>query len=148
MSNIERAIEIAISAHKNQSDKAGKPYLLHPLRLMLKMRTDAEMIAAVLHDVVEDSAWTLDDLRSEGFSEEIVAAVDHLTRREGQTYEDYVERAAGNRIACRIKIADLEDNLDATRLQEFSDSTIRRFEKYLKAWRFLTHNVENDSSKA
>src|SRR5690349_12469488 len=94
MADLEEAIRIAVEAHRGQKDRAGAPYILHPLRMMLRVQTDAERMAAVLHDVVEDTDWTLDALREHGFPDEVVTAVDHLTRREGESYEEFVTRAA------------------------------------------------------
>src|SRR5215475_6553427 len=99
MATLERAIMIAAQAHLGQRDKGGAPYILHPLRMMMRMESEAAMIAATLHDVVEDSDWTLDRLRAEGFSEEVLQAVDCLTRRDGETYEKFVARAQANAIA-------------------------------------------------
>lgn len=136
---IEQAIRIALDAHAGQTDKAGAPYILHPLRLMLQMKTDAERVAAVLHDVVEDSAWTLDALRAEGISEEVVEALDGLTRRPEETYEAFIERAARHPVARAVKRADLEDNMDLRRLHAVSEKDRERLARYLKAWRRLSY---------
>ena len=90
MSTLERAIGIACEAHAGQFDKGGEPYILHPLRLMLRMATEAERITAVLHDVVEDSQFTIEDLIAEGFAREIVNAVAALSKREGEDYIQFV----------------------------------------------------------
>ena len=116
MSTLERAIAIAAEAHAGQRDKGGAPYVLHPLRVMLRLDAEADRIAGVLHDVVEDSPWTLDDLRAEGFSEAVVRALDHLTRREGESYEAFVRRASTDPIGARVKAADLEENMDLGRI--------------------------------
>ena len=102
---LEDAISIAAEAHRGQRDKAGAPYLLHPLRLMLRMDSEAAMMAAVLHDVVEDSDWTLERLRERGFSEEVVGAVACLTHRDGESYEDFVVRRLDftSTAACRCR---------------------------------------------
>lgn len=142
MADIEEAIRIAVEAHSGQKDRAGAPYILHPLRMMFRMQTDAERMAAVLHDVVEDTNWTLDDLRGRGFAEEVVAAVDHLTRREEESYEEFVERAGRHPVARRVKIADLEDNMDIRRNGEVTDKDAERLTKYHRAWRRLTADVE------
>jgi len=114
--------------------KGGEPYILHPLRVMFKMRTDDfERMVAVLHDVVEDSEWTLDHLRNEGFPDHVLAAVDCLTRKSDEPYEDFIERVQINTLARTVKIADLEDNLDASRLPELTDKDIERIRKYQKA---------------
>ena len=137
MSALEKAIAIAVRAHEGQKDKAGAPYVLHPIRLMVRMDSELEMTAAVLHDVVEDSAWTLELLRAEGFSEEVLEVVDHLTRREGESYDDYVARAGSHPVARKIKLADLEDNMDIRRLRELDCQNILRLKKYHSAWRKL-----------
>ncbi|HYC31104.1 MAG TPA: HD domain-containing protein, partial [Gemmatimonadales bacterium] len=117
MATLERALEIAAQAHRGQLDKAGEPYLLHPIRVMLRLSGETERMAALLHDVVEDApAWTLDRLRAEGFPAQVVAAVDRLTKREGEPYEALIERAAADPIACRVKLADLEDNMSLLRI--------------------------------
>src|SRR5690606_22759929 len=116
MSTLERAIEIAVQAHAGATDKGGAPYILHPVRVMLRMRTDAERIAAVLHDVVEDTEWTIERLRHEGFSEEVLRAVEALTKRKGEDYFDFCRRARCNEIARKVKLADLTDNMDLKRL--------------------------------
>jgi len=140
--SLERAIEIAVIAHKGQVDRAGAPYVLHPLRMMLRMQTDQEKIIAVLHDVIEDTAWTFDDLRNEGFSEEIIAAVDCLTRREDESYDDFVRRTSVNALARRVKVADLEDNMDIRRYGTLHEKDLSRLQRYLKAWHLLTQPAD------
>lgn len=137
MSTLERAIAIAVAAHTGQVDKVGAPYILHPLRLMLRFTTPEEQMVAVLHDVVEDSAITLDDLRNEGFSPAIIAALDCLTHRPEMSYTDYVEQLSENPLARRVKLADLEDNLDIRRLEALDPKALARLERYHKAWIFL-----------
>ena len=110
---LEDAISIAADAHKRQFDKAGAPYILHPLRMMMRMTSEAAMMTAILHDVVEDSDWTLEGLREVGFSEEVLTAIDGATNRSGESYEQFIERAATNPIARQVKIADLEDNTNS-----------------------------------
>ena len=138
MATLERAILIAAQAHLGQRDKAGAPYILHPLRLMMRMESEPAMIAAVLHDVVEDSDWTLEQLRGEGFSEEVLQAVDCLTSREGEAYDEFISRAKANAVARRVKIADLEDNMNVKRIGEITPKDLARIEKYHRAWRALT----------
>jgi (p)ppGpp synthase/HD superfamily hydrolase len=134
MSTLERAVAIAATAHAGQVDKAGSPYLLHPLRMMLNVATPEQQIVAVLHDVVEDCpGWTLDRLRAEGFSEAILSAIDAVTKREGEDYFDFVQRAAANPIAKAVKLADLRDNSDLTRIASPSEADFRRIEKYRRA---------------
>jgi (p)ppGpp synthase/HD superfamily hydrolase len=118
MSTLERAIAIAAEAHTGQVDKAGAPYVLHSLRMLLSLSSNDERIVAVLHDVCEDCpGWTLQRLRSEGFSDEIIEALDSVTKRNGEDYESFVRRAAANPIGCRVKLADLHDNCDLSGLQ-------------------------------
>ena len=136
--NLDKALEIAVKAHAGQKDKVGQPYILHPLRIMIRMNGDAERIVAVLHDVIEDSDLTLDDLKHAGFSDLILAAVDCLTRREGEDYEPYVERASRTPLAKKVKIADLEDNMNLRRLHHLAEQDKARMERYQKAYRFLT----------
>lgn len=135
---VEKAIGIAVTAHRGQRDKSGAPYILHPLRLMSRMETDAERIVAVLHDVIEDTNVTADDLRREGFTEEVLDALACVTKtHEEESYAAFIRRAAANPIARRVKLADLEDNLDARRLGEVTDKDAKRMTKYLCAWREL-----------
>lgn len=139
---LDQAILIAAQAHLGQKDKMGAPYILHPLRMMLRFETQAEMIIAVLHDVVEDNPdWNFDRLRQEGFSEEIIQAVDHLTRREQESYEEFVARASQNDLARRVKLADLEDNMDLTRLNSLTENDKKRLERYHQAWVKLSTEV-------
>lgn len=138
MAGIEEAVEIALAAHRGQTDKAGQPYVLHPLRLLAEMRTEPEQIVAVLHDVVEDSDWTFGALRERGFGDDVLTALDALTRRDGEGYETYLERTAAHPVARRVKLADLEDNLDVRRLGPLTDADRARLDRYRRAWYRLT----------
>ncbi len=137
MSTLERAIAIAAEAHAGQVDKAGKPYILHPLRVMLRQETVEERIAAVLHDIVEDCGWSIDDLRAAGFSPAVLRAVESVTRKDGESYDAFVARAAADPIGRRVKLADLEDNSDPSRIVNPTDRDRLRQEKYQRAIRFL-----------
>ncbi len=137
MSTIERAIEIAARAHAGQVDKAGAPYIFHPLRLMLAVQLPYERMAAVLHDVVEDTTVTLADLVNEGFPSEVIDAIDSLTKREGEGRLDAAERAAGNPIARVVKLADVTDNMDLTRIAEPTEKDYQRLEEYRQVKRRL-----------
>ena len=108
MATLERALLLATTAHMGQVDKAGQPYILHPLRLMMRLETEEERTVAILHDTVEDTPLTLAQLRQEGFSEAVLVALDHLTHRPEQSYEAYMERLRRNVLAVRIKRLDLE----------------------------------------
>ena len=135
---LDRAIELAKQHHEGQTDKAGKPYSEHPLRVMNQVESEEEKIVAVLHDIVEDTNISLNDLRNEGFSEEVVSAVECLTKQDGENYDSYIERISFNPLAVKIKLADLEDNRDLTRLPEVTDKDLERLEKYDKALEKLT----------
>ncbi len=137
MATLERAILIAAQAHEGQKDKAGAPYILHPLRMMMRMESETAMIAAVLHDVVEDSNWTLDQLRVEGFSDEVLRAVECLTRKNDESYDQFVARVQTNVVATQVKIADLEDNMNVERIGDLKPNDLTRIEKYHRAWRAL-----------
>ncbi|NDV89424.1 HD domain-containing protein [Aurantimonas aggregata] len=133
MSTIERASAIAEQAHADQVDKGGAPYITHPTRVALAVDGDEAKIVALLHDVVEDSEWTLDQLRDEGFSEAVVEAVDALTHKEREDYFDAVRRAKANPLARIVKLADLADNSDRSRPGETTEQDERRLEKYARA---------------
>ena len=134
MSTLERAIVIAAEGHKGVKDKAGAPYILHPLRMMLRLSSPDERIVAVLHDVVEDCpGWTFDSLRDEGFSDEVIAALESVTKRKGEKYEDFVKRAAANPIGRNVKLADLADNCDLSRISQPSEADYQRIKKYQDA---------------
>jgi len=133
MPSLEDAISLAAEAHRGQKDKANAPYILHPLRVMLRMETETDRIIAVLHDVVEDSGVTVRDPQKAGYSAEIVEAIKYLTRSKGEEYEQFIERVKGNTLAVKIKIADLEDNLNFERIKEPNEDDLRRYEKYRRA---------------
>ncbi|MGZ0785459.1 GTP pyrophosphokinase [Pseudomonas saponiphila] len=137
MSSLERAITIAAQAHAGQVDKGGAPYILHPLRVMLGVEQPEERIVAVLHDVLEDSAVTLEQLRAEGFSASVLAALSALTKVEGEDYPAFIRRAAANPLARRVKRADLADNSDLSRIPEPGAEDLRRLEKYRQALLYL-----------
>ncbi|MEI6167421.1 MAG: GTP pyrophosphokinase [bacterium] len=136
--NLDKALEIGVRAHAGQTDRLGGPYILHPLRIMMKMSSEDERVVAILHDVVEDSAVTLEDLAQSGFSRLVLDAVDGLTHRKEEPYEVYIERAAGNALARKIKVADLEDNMEFRRIHGLAEKDNERMIRYQKAYRFLT----------
>jgi len=139
---LERAIEIAVQAHRGQKDRFGAPYILHPLRVMSRVDGPVAKTVAVLHDVVEDTNWTLEDLQAKGFSAEVIEAVDCLTKREGEPYDALIQRAAGKPLARQVKLADLIDNMDLRRCPEITPKDLERLQKYLKGWRTLTGEPE------
>ena len=130
MSTLETAIMIAVAAHAGAQDKGGNPYMLHPLRVMMGVTGEAAQIAGVLHDVVEDTPITLNDLRSMGLPEAAVDAVDCLTKRDGEAYDDYLCRVERNPVARAVKLADLEDNIRLDRLSEVTERDLKRMKRY------------------
>ena len=138
MSDLQRAIEIAVQAHKDQTRSNGSPYILHPLRVMFKLAPiEPLMIIGVLHDVVEDSEVGFSDLKIAGFSTRIVRAVNVLTKT-GIIYEDYIRIVRCNELARKVKIADLEDNIDLLQLPNApTDHDLSRARKYYRACKFL-----------
>jgi (p)ppGpp synthase/HD superfamily hydrolase len=138
MSTLERAIAIAVAAHVGQVDKAGTPYILHPLRVMLALSSNDERIVGVLHDVCEDCpGWDFDRLRREGFSDIVIDALCSVTKIEGESYDDFVLRAARNRIGKAVKIADLIDNSDISRILQPTERDRERLAKYARALALL-----------
>jgi len=137
MDIIEKSLEIALKAYSGQKDKAGKTYILHPLRIMAKMETEEEMAVALLHDVIEDSDYTSDDLLSEGIPSAIVEAVQLLSKVGNESYDQFVDRVSENPLASKIKIADIEDNINILRLESVDKKDLERVAKYHKAWRKL-----------
>lgn len=135
---LERAVEIAVQAHHGQVGKDGLPYVLHPLRIMTRMETVEEQIVAALHDVVEDSEITIEDLRREGFSEYALEAITLLTHdKEKVPYDDYVRRIKPHALARKVKLGDLEDNSNLRRLARVEEKDLERVKKYHRAWQIL-----------
>ncbi|MFC7177900.1 HD domain-containing protein [Halosegnis marinus] len=136
MNDLERAIEIAVDAYAGQTDKAGMTYIRHPLRVMEAVETERERVVAVLHDVVEDANYTLDEIET-AFDAEIREAVDALTKRDGESYQEFIARTATNSLARQVKIADIEDNMDLTRLAELDQAVLDKQAEYHQALRTL-----------
>ncbi len=135
MPTLEDAIALAVQAHRGQVDRVDQPYILHPLRVMFRLEDELDRIVAVLHDVIEDTDLTLDNLRQQGYSEEILAALDGVTRREGESYEDFVERSRAHPVSRRVKLADLADNMDIRRLPTpLTEKDFDRLQRYRRAW--------------
>ena len=130
MPTIERAIEIAATAHAGQRDKAGQPYILHPLRVMLRVDGAHEQMAAVLHDVVEDTSVTLDNLAQEGFPSEVLRAIAALTKLPGETRLEAAARAAADPVARKVKLADNAENMDLSRIPNPTDKDYARCREY------------------
>jgi GTP diphosphokinase / guanosine-3',5'-bis(diphosphate) 3'-diphosphatase len=138
MSTLERALEIAAAAHAGQQDKAGQPYILHPIRVMLTVKkTSDERIAAVLHDTVEDATITFEDLVDAGFSNDVVDAVQALTKTAGESRMDAAKRAVQNSIARQVKLADVADNMDLNRIPNPTTKDFARLEEYKRVRQLL-----------
>lgn len=138
MADLQRALTIALEAHRDQTRRNGTPYVLHPLRVMLSFEDETRRMIGVLHDVVEDSEWSLEDLREEGFSAEVVAAVDALTKREGEDYQDYLDRLGPDPLARDVKLADLRDNMNVIELPVVREQDSQRLNRYRQAYQLLS----------
>ena len=145
LEQLEKAIAIAVDAHRGQKDRYGAPYILHPLRVMARVGTPIEKVIAILHDVVEDTDWTFSDLKREGFPAMVIEALKCVTKKHGEAYEDFVGRSASNPLARRVKLADLEDNMDLRRISGIAKEDGPRLQKYVKAWRTLANGGKTDA---
>lgn len=141
---LEKAIAIAVEAHRGQIDKAGKPYILHPMRVMLAGKSQDEMICGILHDVVEDTPISIEMLKNEGFSEEVLEALRLLTHDSALSYQDYIATITTNPLAIRVKLNDLHDNLNRDRLGILTKEDERRMEKYKKSQEYLLRFLDNN----
>lgn len=132
----DKAMFIAAREHLGVRDKGGHAYILHPMRIAMRLRTSDEelMSIAILHDVIEDSKLTFEDLRNEGFSERVINALQLLTHQKGVSYDDYIDAMKGNRDALRVKREDLRDNSDITRLKGVRQRDFDRMNKYINAF--------------
>ena len=134
---LDKALKIATKAHEGQLDKSGADYILHPIAVADMCNTDDEKIVALLHDVVEDTDVTLPRLRISGFSNDVVNAIDCITKREGEIYDDYLKRVASNELSKAVKINDMKHNSDLGRYKSPTDANIKRNEKYKKKLELL-----------
>lgn len=134
----EKAMQIAIKVHRGQLDKGGNDYINHPIRVSENCNSDDDKIAALLHDTIEDGDITADYLLMQGFPHNIVDAVLSVSRKRGEDYFEFIQRCKANPIGRRVKIADLKDNMDITRLKELTEKDIERLKKYHKAYKILT----------
>lgn len=134
---LERALQIAVEAHAGQKDKYGTPLIFHPLRMMMQLSDPREKAAALLHDVVEKSEWSLKALQREGFPRDILKAVDLLTRHTGEDYQDYLERVKTDSLAIRVKLADLADHMDTTRIEKMTPQILEKLAKTHASWTWL-----------
>ena len=129
----KKALKLCFEAHKNQVDKSGMPYVFHPFHLAEQMTTEETVITALLHDVVEDTSYTLEDLKNMGFPEQVVQAVSLLTHDDNTDYMEYILKIRENPIARAVKLADLCHNSDLSRLDTVDEKALKRCEKYKKA---------------
>jgi len=140
---LEEAIALARQAHEGQVDKAGAPYIEHPLRMMESVEGEDAKIVAVLHDTVEDTFVTFDSLRDAGYPEHVIEAIEGVTKRDDEHgdegYEKFIARAALNPLSRQIKIADLQDNMDLSRIAEPTEKDYKRLQKYQRAINYLNH---------
>ncbi|WP_461630858.1 hypothetical protein [Labilibaculum euxinus] len=143
---LEKAIGIALEAHKHQIDKSGEPYIAHLFRVMNMCKSNNEKICAILHDLIEDTEWTIEKLEAFGFPKEIIKAITCLTKNDDEDYYNYIIRISKNRLATNVKINDLSDNLDVKRLAEIDNDAIIRLRKYLKAYKSLLNLEHNESN--
>lgn len=142
---LKKAIQIAINAHAEQKDKAGKPYILHLLRVMNSGQTETEKICGVLHDLVEDTGYTFEDLKKEGFSNEVIEVLKCVTKvSDNENYEDFINRILTNPIAIKVKLNDLKDNMDITRLTKIKSKDVKRLNKYINAYNKLRTKLKNN----
>ena len=132
-----KAIEIATKAHKGQVDKGGHDYIGHPLRVMESLDTEEEKIVGVLHDVVEDTDIKIADLQRAGFNDSVIDSIRCMTRREAQTWNSYIRGIMDNKVALRVKLSDLRDNLNLTRLRSLKDIDINSLNMYLNTYHKL-----------
>lgn len=146
MTMLDRSITLAVQAHMDQVDKAGEAYILHPLRVMTNplLKSEPERCCAVLHDVLEDTAVTEDDLRRAGIADRVIKALDGVTRRDGEDYMVFVERVCQDPISRAVKAADLMDNMDMSRLPAPTDRDWARHAKYEQAFERLMASIDGD----
>lgn len=144
-SHEETAMKLALEVHEGQVDKGGEPYIRHPIRLMNKFSDETRRTVALLHDVLEDGKGiTEETLRQHGFTEEVIEAVKALTREEDESYTAFIDRCSQNAIALDVKLEDLDDNLDMTRLKSVSGEDLKRAAKYRRAKKRLLKKRQRD----
>lgn len=134
----KKAMKLSFEAHRDQCDKGGMPYVYHPFHLAEQMDSEETVIVALLHDAVEDSDYTLDDIAKMGFSKTVTDALDLMTRRDGVPYMDYVSKLKENPVARAVKLADLRHNSDLSRLDAVDEKALERVEKYKRAIELLS----------
>jgi len=151
MATLEKAICIAATAHSGQLDKEGAPYITHPLRVMAAVEGDDAKIVAILHDVIEDTTVTIDDLRRDGFSESLLSGVECVTHCREESYTDYVIRCKNHPLARKVKLADLADNSRPERCLlrvERVDRDLARIHRYVLSYKFLIDRLSESDYRS
>ena len=143
MANLSKALCLAAVAHQDQKDRYGEAFILHPLRVMMRFSDNTERIVAVLHDIVEKTHCTYAELRGHGFSDEVISAVERLTKRKHEPYLDYIKRAAQNPLAQKVKEADLQDHLEAIQKRGLSKESQERTARFQQALHTLLQKDKN-----
>lgn len=143
----KKAIILMYNMHKNQLDKGGMPYVLHPFHVAEQMDDEDSTVVALLHDIVEDTSITLNDLVDFGFSKSQIDAISILTHPDGMDYFDYIRRIATNEISLKVKLADLQHNMDLTRIDSVDNRDLERVKKYKKCYDYLLSVKYNHNSK-
>ena len=144
--NVSKALKISTRAHRGQLDKAGKPYINHPKTVARMLGTEETQTVALLHDVIEDTSVTLDNLNEAGFSDDIITAVDSLTHRDGERREEYIMRVSRNPLATMVKLADLKHNQDLSRIKSPSEKDFAQVARYKEEEAFLK-KVQEESGR-
>ena len=139
---LESAIRLAAKVHKGQLDRFGKPYILHVMRVMMRGHDLEEQVLGALHDILERSTLTLADIQKKDYPARVVKALDHITRREEEDYEGYIERVMQDGLAMRVKLHDLADKMDLLHVDELSMADLKRYNKQLAAYHRLKRLVE------
>lgn len=134
---LEKAARLMLEMRKGQTDKAGQPCFLHPMRVALNCETPLQKTVAFLHDILEDTPVTMDNLKDFGFLTEVIGAIQSVTRTESESYDEFIARCSLNPIGRYVKIRDLEDTLNVTRLTEVDSTSVDRINRYIKALHFL-----------
>ncbi|MBL0126751.1 MAG: hypothetical protein IPP83_04675 [Flavobacteriales bacterium] len=144
---LETAIRLAAKVHKGQTDRSGKPYILHVMRVMMRGQDFDEQVLGALHDVLERSELTLDEIEKKGFSPRVVKALDVISRRPEETYEQYIDRVVENNLAIRVKLNDLADKMDLQHVEQLDDTDLKRYNKQLTAYHRMKRLVERAKAR-
>lgn len=144
---LERAIRIAAKEHKGQLDRFGKPYILHVMRVMTSGHDQEERILGALHDILERSDLTVEQLKEKGFPPRVLRALEHITRDPAETYEAYIDRVLEDGLAMRVKLHDLTDKMDLRQVQELSPADMKRYNRQLVAYHRVREAVEQGREK-